>query len=53
MFEVVNLLKNKITGNYHCPYCIEILRQRGDNLYCKKCKKEFSFPKNSKDEVNE
>ncbi len=46
---LIKILRNKKTGNFHCPSCIKKCKvikitedQKG--LYCKKCKKYYAYP---------
>ena len=47
--ELVKILKNKKTGNFHCPFCLKKLKtikieNKEKVLYCKKCKKYLAYP---------
>ncbi len=46
MFELVQLLKNKKTGKYQCPYCLKRLENRDNIIWeCRKCKMYFGMRK--------
>lgn len=48
--EIVKILKNKKTGNYHCPFCFKKLKEikKPSALECKTCKKYYGNPEKMK-----
>ncbi len=48
--ELVRILINKKTGNYHCPRCVKKLKKTRTykTLYCNKCKMYYAEPEENK-----